>query len=123
MASDQSFVEFIVEQIEPAGTVTYRKMFGEYGLYVDGKIVGLVCDNRLFLKPTEGGRALMGQVVEAPPYPGAKLSFLIEDGLEDRDWLSALFKVTAQELPDPKPNARKKEGKSAGPKPKRPAKQ
>ena len=36
MASDISFVEFIVEQIENAGEITYKKMFGEYGLYSDG---------------------------------------------------------------------------------------
>ena len=113
MASDQSFVEFIVDQIEPAGVITYRKMFGEYALYVDGKIVGLVCDNQLFLKPTEGGRALIGKVVEAPPYPGAKLSFLIEEGLEDQDWLCALVKTTAQELPEPKPKVKKKGEKPA----------
>ena len=122
MASDQSFVEFIVDQIENAGVITYRKMFGDYGLYVDGKIVGLICDNQLFLKPTEGGRALIGKVVEAPPYPGAKLSFLIEDGLEDQDWLSALVRITAQELPEPKPKMKKKGGKPTGHKPARSAK-
>jgi TfoX/Sxy family transcriptional regulator of competence genes len=98
MASDKSFVEYVVEQIENAGFITYRKMFGEYAVYAGGKLVGLICDNQLFIKPTEGGRAWIGDVVEAPPYPGAKNSFLIED-LEDRDWISELIRVTAAELP------------------------
>lgn len=60
-------------------------MFGEYAIYCNGKVVGLVCDNQLFVKPTIGGRTFIGKVVESPPYPGAKNSFLIEDKFEDRE--------------------------------------
>ena len=103
MASHQDFAELVVEQIENAGTITYRKMFGEYALYANGKVVALICDDRLFIKPTEAGRAFIGDVKEAPPYPGAKNSFLIEDQLEDRVWLSELIRITERELPEPKP--------------------
>lgn len=103
MASHADFIEYVVEQIENAGTITYRKMFGEYALYANGKVVALICDDRLFIKPTEAGRAFIGEVKEAPPYPGAKNSFLIEDQLEDRAWLSELIRITEQELPEPKP--------------------
>jgi len=108
MASDQDFVDFIVDQLEGAGDVTFRKMFGEYAIYCDGKLSALICDNRLFVKPTEAGRSFIGEVVEAPPYPGAKNSFLIEDGLEDRNWISELVRITAIELPEPKPKKKKK---------------
>jgi TfoX/Sxy family transcriptional regulator of competence genes len=107
MASELSFVEFIVDQIENAGVITFRKMFGEYAIYCDGKVVALVCDNQLFIKPTEGGRSFIGDVVEAPPYPGAKLSFLVEDKFEDREWISNLVKITTKELPEPKPKKKK----------------
>jgi len=107
MASDKQFLNFIEDQIENAGNITYKMMFGEYGLYSDGKLFALVCDNRLFIKPTEAGRAYIKDVVEAPPYPGAKLSFLIEDKLEDREWLSNLVKITVRDLPDPKPKKKK----------------
>ena len=83
-------------------------MFGEYGIYSDGKIFALVCDNKLFIKPTESGRAFIKDVVEAPPYPGARPSFLIEDKIEDRDWLSELIRISLKELPEPKPKKRKK---------------
>ena len=79
MASDLSFVEFVVDQMENAGVITYRKMFGEFTVYCDGKVVALICDNQLFIKPTHAGRSFIGDVVEAPPYPGAKNSFLVED--------------------------------------------
>lgn len=78
-------------------------MFGELVIYCDGKLFGQVCDNRLFIKPAEAGRAFIGNVIEASPYPGAKLNFLIEDKLDDRKWLSHLVKVTVAELPPPKP--------------------
>ncbi|EMO05030.1 TfoX N-terminal domain protein, partial [Leptospira interrogans serovar Icterohaemorrhagiae str. Verdun HP] len=48
MASDLSFVDFIVDQVKDAGQIVSKKMFGEYAIYCNGKIVALVCDNRLF---------------------------------------------------------------------------
>lgn len=107
MASDQEFVNYVVNQMENAGSITFRKMFGEYAIYCDGKVVALVCDNQLFVKPTSAGRSFIRNIVEAPPYPGAKLSFLIEDKLEDHKWLSKLISITAAELPIPKPKKKK----------------
>ena len=105
-------MDFIVDQLENAGDITSRKMFGEYAIYCDGKVTALVCDNQLFVKPTEAGRSFIGEVVEAPPYPGAKMSFLIEDGFENRDWISDLVRITAKELPEPKPKKKKKKTKT-----------
>lgn len=107
MASDKSFVEFIVDQISNVGQITFKLMFGEYAVYCNGKVVALVCDNRLFIKPTEGGRTFIGDVVEAPPYPGAKNSFLIDDRIEDREWLCELVRITYKELPEPKVKKKK----------------
>lgn len=108
MNSDMDLVEFIVDQIEDAGEISYKKMFGEYAIYCDEKVVALVCDERLFVKPTEAGRAFIKDLIEAPPYPGAKRYFLIEDRIENREWMSDLIKMTAAELPMPKTKSRKK---------------
>lgn len=102
MASDESFVQFIVDQIEGAGPVRYRKMFGEYAVYCNEKVVALICDNQLFVKPTAAGREFIGTPKEAPPYKGAKPSFLIEDQVEDKEWLSELIQKTESQLPRPK---------------------
>jgi len=107
MASEQNFVDFVIEQIRNAGEVTAKKMFGEYGLYADGKLFGLICDNKLFIKPTISGREFIGNVIEAPPYEGAKPSFLIEEEIEDSDWLSELVRISLNELPPPKPKKKK----------------
>lgn len=117
MASDLSFVEYVRDQMHGAGAVTFKKMFGEYALYVDEKVVALVCDNQLFVKPTEAGRALLGTVTEAPPYPGAKPHLLITEQLEDQQLIVELMRATAAALPAPKPkpakNAVKKAAKKA----------
>lgn len=99
MASSKSFVDFVIDQLKPAGLVSFRKMFGEYAIYLDGKVVALICDDHLYVKPTKVGKELIGQVTEAPPYPGAKNYFLIEEKLEDGEWLSQLMVATASELP------------------------
>jgi TfoX/Sxy family transcriptional regulator of competence genes len=108
MASDKNFVDFVVEQIQNAGEITVKKMFGEYGIYSNGKIFGVICDNKLFVKPTNSGRKFIGNVVEASAYPGAKPSFLIEEKIEDSTWLSELVRISAEELPEPKPKRKKK---------------
>lgn len=107
MASNPDLVQFIVDQCSGAGDISARKMFGDYGIYCDGKIFGLICDNALYLKPTEAGRSLLHSEVLRPPYPGAKPHFLIED-LDNSDYLAALVKATSSELPAPKPSKSKK---------------
>jgi TfoX/Sxy family transcriptional regulator of competence genes len=73
MATDLEFMEFLADQMAGVGEISYRKMFGEYAVYCGGKVVALVCDNRLFVKPTAAGRAFIGAPVEAPAYPGRKI--------------------------------------------------
>lgn len=107
MASTQNFLDFILDQIHDAGEITYRKMFGEYTIYAEGKVVALVADNKLYVKPTEGGRKFIGEVHESPAYPGAKMSFLIEDQLEDHQFISELIRITTSEVPFPKPKKKK----------------
>ncbi len=103
MSSQQKTVDYIVEQSAGAGTITARKMFGEYGLYCDGKIMALICDDQFFIKPTEAGRAYLGEVTEGEPYPGAKPYFRVDgDRWDDADWLAGLVKATADALPAPK---------------------
>ncbi len=111
MASDQKFVDYILDQIDIPSQVTCKKMFSEYGLYFDDKLFGLVCDNKLYIKPTLSGKAYIVDVDEQPPYPGAKPSFLIIEKLDDRDWLKTLVRITVEELPDPKPKKKKQTDK------------
>ena len=106
MASRLEYVQYVAEQLSGAGEITYKKMFGEYGLYCDGKLFANVSDDQLFIKITEAGRSLFPGLREAPPYPGAKEYFLIEN-VDDRDFLTALTLITCQALPEAKKNRRK----------------
>ena len=109
MASKQETADYIISQIQAAGVVTAKKMFGEYGIYCAGKMVALVSDDQLFVKPTEAGRNILSEVQEAPPYPGAKNWFLIpEEDWDDSLWLCELIRVTTAEVPEPKPKKPKK---------------
>lgn len=103
MATQQRTIDYLVEQAG-AAMVSARPMFGEYGVYIDGKMIGSVCDDQLFLKPTDSGRVHAEPVAEAPPYPGARPHLLITlDRWEDAEWLGELLRATAGELPAPKP--------------------
>ena len=98
MASTAEFVQYTADQLSEAGKITYRKMFGEYGLYCDGVFFAVVCDNQFFLKPTEAAMALMPSVVLRPPYPGASPSLLFED-LEDRALRGRVVQAACAALP------------------------
>lgn len=98
MASSEEFMQYVVDQLNSAGTITYRKMFGEYGLYCNRKFFALVCDNQLFIKVTNEGQTVSASLKKAPPYEGAKPWFLISE-LDDKEFLYHLTTVTCEALP------------------------
>jgi TfoX/Sxy family transcriptional regulator of competence genes len=108
MASNPDLVQYIADQCSGAGEITTRKMFGDYAVYCNGKIFGLICDDHLYIKPTEAGRRLLPTIDLRPPYEGAKDYFYIAD-IDDHEFLSRLVSETCKELPEPKPK-KKREG-------------
>lgn len=118
MATDADFIEYVFDQsgLSGPGGLRARKMFGEYALYLRERVVALACDNQLFIKPTQAGRALLPQPQEGFPYPGARPWWHLAD-LDDRELLRALLQATADALPLPKPKtpraARKKPARQA----------
>lgn len=107
MASTLQFVEYVCEQIGGAGEIAYKKMFGDYTIYCSGKPIGLVCDDRFFLKKTQAGQAFYPECTEDSPYTGAKPHF-VPDRIDDRDFMAGFVRVTFDSLPEPKP--KKKNG-------------
>ena len=108
MSSSPDTVQFICDQSGLGARLTFRKMFGEYALYVDGKVIALVCDDQLFLKPTPAGKAYLGPMPEAPPYPGARPFLLLSALLDDPERLNTALGITADALPLPKAKAKAK---------------
>ena len=109
MASSQRTIDYLLEQAAGAGVVSARRMFGEYALYCDAAVVGLVCNDELFLKPTDAGRQCLDRAVEGVPYPGAKPHLRIgAEYWEDPEFLARLIRTTAAALPARKQPARRK---------------
>lgn len=48
--TDNGFIANLHELLDPLGRVATRAMFGGHGVYLDGAIMGLVVDGRLYLK-------------------------------------------------------------------------
>ena len=110
MASSSDFVQYIVDQCAKAGDITVKKMFGDYGIYCNDKIFGLICDDCFYLKPTETVRPLLRIVDMRPPYEGARDYFYIGD-VDDRDYISLIVHETCKALPEPKPKKNRKDKK------------
>ncbi|NTU69596.1 competence protein TfoX [bacterium] len=104
MSTNQETADYIVNQLSGAGDSYARKMFGEYALYFNDKVIGLITDDTLFIKITDEGKAFMGDSYEeGNAYEGARVSMIISEGLiSDRNWLVALALITAKNLPLPK---------------------
>ncbi|MFZ2539622.1 MAG: TfoX/Sxy family protein [Oscillospiraceae bacterium] len=106
MASSLDYVQYVCDQMSGAGDVTYKKMFGEYTIYCNSKVLGLICDNQVFIKPTTAGETLIPNATKDSPYDGAKLHIVLED-LDDRDFITGFVIATCEELPFPKPRKNK----------------
>jgi len=114
MATDPEFIAYVLEQADYGARLTHKRMFGEYALYLDGKVVAFACDNSLFMKPTEQGRAALPTVTTGKPYPEAKDYYVLDEFIDDTPLLQRLLQVTADALPAPRPKAVKK-SRGAGP--------
>ncbi|WP_312645134.1 TfoX/Sxy family protein [Hydrogenoanaerobacterium sp.] len=91
-----------------AGTIFYKKMFGEYMIYCEGKALGLICDNQVFIKPTSAGDKQLQDAQRLPPHNGAKPHIVLED-LDNKEFLVWFISSTCEELPLPKPKKKKEQ--------------
>ncbi len=78
MATTQDYIEYVCEQIKNTGEVRYKKMFGEYMVYVNNKPILLVCDNTVFVKMLDCIRELMVLAEIGVPYKGAKVHYILD---------------------------------------------
>lgn len=110
MASSLDFVKYVCEQISGAGEISYKKMFGEYGIYCNGKVIGVICDNQFYVKKTKAGYLVYPNCEEGSPYTGAKPHMLI-DSVDDKDLMARFITAAYDELPEPKPKKKKNSSK------------
>jgi len=109
MATQQETVDFILGKLGDPERFNARAMFGEYALYCDGKVVALVCDDRLFVKILPESESLATQCELGSPYPGAKLHYLVEETqLSTITNLTAILGNLAASRPLPRSKSRAK---------------
>lgn len=108
MATSPATIAHLLDLLSGAGDLSARKMFGEYGLYLDGNIVAFICDDTLFLKPTPSALALLPDMEQGPCYPGSKPYLILTETLEDPDLAIRALRAVAADAPAPKPKAAKK---------------
>ena len=101
MASAKEYLDFILEQLAGLDGVAYQPMMGEYILYMHGKVVGGIYDDRLLVKPTASALAMLPEADRELPYEGAK-EMLLVDRVDDREFLRALLTVMGGDLPQPR---------------------
>lgn len=106
MATTVDFIEYVCGQIEGAGAVRYKKMFGEYMVYVNDKPILLVCDNTVFVKILPCLDALMSDAEKGHPYSGAKEHYVLD--IDNAGLAHEVVAVLEPVTPLPKP--RKKKG-------------
>lgn len=106
MASSKAYLEFILGQLSQLEGVRYRAMMGEYIIYYREKIVGGIYDDRLLVKPTQSAMNYLSDAQLQLPYEGGKDMLLVDD-VDDKEYLSGLFDVLYEELPEPKPKKKK----------------
>ena len=101
MASNKEYLDFILEQLSGLEGITFKPMMGEYILYLRGKIVGGIYDDRFLVKPTKSAMAMMPDAERELPYEGAK-DMLLVDNVDNREFLNELLTAMFDELPAPK---------------------
>lgn len=104
MGTHRGTAAFILEQLGHPGRFAVRAMFGEFALYADGKVVGLICDDQLFVKIMAESASLTDRCDPGSPYPGARAHHVVtEDIIAGDRGLPALLLRMADALPAPRP--------------------
>lgn len=106
MATNKELIEYICDQLVEMGLVSYRKMFGEYMIYVDLKPIILVCDNQAYVKILpETSNLLKENALKGAPYPGAKEHYIVD--IDNKEKLQMLCYKLIEIIPVPKPKKKR----------------
>lgn len=102
MSTTVEFHDYVIENLRKAGEVTSRKMMGEYLVYFNGKLVGNICDNCLYLKPTDSALELLPEAERGYPYEGSKTLMVIVEEIENTELMTKVLHAMYDELPQKK---------------------
>lgn len=106
MATRKEYLRFVLDRLSDLEEISYKQMMGEYIIYYKGKIAAYVCDNRVLIKPVKSALSLMPKAPLQVPYEGAK-EMLLAENIEDRDFMTELFRAIYDDLPELKPKKKR----------------
>lgn len=106
MATSKEYLRFVLDRLSDLEEISYKQMMGEYIIYYKGKIAAYVCDNRVLIKPVKSALSLMPEAPLQVPYEGAK-EMLLAENIEDKDFMTELFRAIYDDLPEPKPKQKR----------------
>lgn len=99
MATTQDFIEYVYDQIDERWNKRYRKMFGEYMVYINEKPVLLVCDNTVYVKQLDCIKGLIKEESMGFPYKGAKEHYITD--IDDKEKLNEIIEILEKITPVP----------------------
>jgi len=105
MATTVEYIEYVCEQIREIGDIRYKKMFGEYMVYLNNKPVLLVCDNNVFVKKLDCIESIMANADVGVPYKGAKEHYILD--IDDQEFSKKVILEVEKVTPIPKPRKKK----------------
>lgn len=105
MASSQEYVEYVCNQILDTGNVRFRKMFGEYMVYVNNKPLLLVCDDTVYIKQLDCVELLLKDAEKGHPYSGAKEHYILD--IDDSDLCYQVVTALEEVIKVPKKRVKK----------------
>jgi len=96
MATSQSFIDYVCEQLEGVGAIRWIRMMGEACVYVDEKPIVLICNDTIYIKKLQCLDKF--DIKEtAIPYKGASERYIID--VDDRELLREVVKQVAENTP------------------------
>ena len=95
MASTKEYRDYVLEQLNLLGDISYKPMMGEYLLYYQDILFGGIYDDRLLIKKVESNKKY--ELSEEIPYSGAKSMYQIEN-IEDQNEIRRIILDTCKDL-------------------------
>ena len=105
MATTNEYIEYVCEQINGIGAIRYKKMFGEFMVYVNDKPVIIVCDNNAFVEKLECIEEMMKDAKSGYPYKGAKEHYILD--IDNSEFCKSVVSKIEEVTPIPKPKKKK----------------
>lgn len=105
MATSNEYIEYVCDQIKGVGEIRFKKMFGEFMIYVNDKPVIIVCDNIPFVKKLDCIQDMMQKAETGYPYKGAKEHYVLD--IDDVAFCKNVIAKVEKITPVPKPRKKK----------------